>query len=375
MDLVQFRHRLHSMAELSGREINTSKLIHTSLVALKPDELLDNIGGHGLAAVFKGAEHGPAVLVRCELDALPIDEHIDLPHKSNAPGVAHKCGHDGHTAILMGLAQHLSQNRPTRGSAILLFQPAEETGEGAERVINDPEFAKLQADYSIALHNLPGYPLGQVIIKSGVFASASSGIVIELQGATSHAAEPHRGRSPALAVAELIQAISAAPQFYTALHESAKATIIHARVGHQAFGTSPGEGTVMATLRSYANDTMANLQQRVSSLAEGIAAAHGLNVAIRTTEVFPVTENDPTVVECITDAAAELGLPLLTPDVPFAWSEDFGHFAATCQGALFGLGSGENQPALHNPDYDFPDSLLPHGINMLRESVRRLLER
>jgi amidohydrolase len=371
---MQLRHRLHSEAELSGREENTSKLVHSVLESCQPDQLIDQIGGHGIAAVFAGREPGPNVLLRCELDALPINEDLDLPHKSQSVGTAHKCGHDGHMTIMTGVAQRLKDERPRRGSIVLLFQPAEETGEGAEWVINDPAFAKLKPDFAIALHNLPGYPLGQVIIRQGVFASASAGVIIELRGATSHAAEPHRGRSPALAVAELIQAISAAPQYFAALHESAKATIIHARVGQIAFGTSPGEGTVMTTLRAYANETMDNLQQRISALAEGIATAHQLTASVRTTEVFPVTENDETVARIIEQAAGELGLSVYRPEVPFAWSEDFGHFTTACPGALFGLGSGEDHPALHNPDYDFPDALIPHGVNMLWTTAHRLLE-
>jgi amidohydrolase len=375
VDWQQIRHRLHNAAELSGREGNTSRIVRSLLETFDPDQLLHGIGGHGLAAVFGDSAHGPRVLLRSELDALPIDESIDLPHKSATANVSHKCGHDGHMTMLAGVAHQLSQDRPKRGSVVLLFQPAEETGEGAERVLADPAFETIRPDFAIALHNLPGYPLGHVILRSGVFAAASSGLIAELKGATSHAAEPHRGRSPALAVAELIQAISAAPQYFTALYESAQATLIHARVGQVAFGTSPGEGTVMATLRSYSDTTMRSLRTRIMSLARDIAAAHQLEIAIRTTEVFPVTENDPDVAEIVQTAAEQLGLTVHRPEVPFAWSEDFGHFTAACPGALFGLGAGENHPALHNPDYDFPDELLPVGINTLSAAARRLLQR
>jgi len=146
-------------------------------------------------------------------------------------------------AIVAGLAERLHTHRPESGSVILLFQPAEETGEGADRVLSDSKFDQIQPDYVLALHNLPGYPLGQIIVREGVFASASSGLRIHLKGKTSHAAEPETGNSPALAVAQLIQVLSSIPQYYTSLHEPAQATVIHAKVGDVAFGTSPGEGS------------------------------------------------------------------------------------------------------------------------------------
>ena len=243
MKYVELRKQFHRLPELSGQEKNTSKTIVSFLEYCKPDKIVTGIGGYGIAAVFSGSRKGQRVMVRCELDALPIPETLDIPHRSEAMGVSHKCGHDGHMAIVAGLAERLHTHRPESGSVILLFQPAEETGEGADRVLSDSKFDQIQPDYVLALHNLPGYPLGQIIVREGVFASASSGLRIHLKGKTSHAAEPETGNSPALAVAQLIQVLSSIPQYYTSLHEPAQATVIHAKVGDVAFGTSPGEGS------------------------------------------------------------------------------------------------------------------------------------
>ncbi|MEA3297817.1 MAG: amidohydrolase [candidate division Zixibacteria bacterium] len=370
---LELRKQLHSQPELSGQEENTSQVIHTLIKSYKPDNIITGIGGFGIAAVFDGKQSGPKVMIRCELDALPIPETLDIPYRSEVRGVSHKCGHDGHMTIVAGLAEYLHANQPARGSVILLFQPAEETGEGAEKVINDVNFQHIQPDFVIALHNLPGYPLGQVVTRKGVFASASSGLRIHLQGKTSHAAEPEAGNSPALAVAQLIQVLSSIPQFHTSLHEPAQVTVIHARLGDVAFGTSPGEGDVMITLRSHSQDVIESLIEKAISIAKSSSDMFGLKVTIDSTELFPPTNNNADIVSLIEESASETGLSIHQRDIPFAWSEDFGHFTSKYKGALFGIGAGENHPALHHPDYDFPDDLIQPGINMFSEIITRLL--
>jgi metal-dependent amidase/aminoacylase/carboxypeptidase family protein len=271
--------------------------------------------------------------------------------------------------VLSGLASHLAGSRPARGAAILLFQPAEETGQGARRVLDDPRWSAVKVDMAFALHNLPGYPMGAIILREGVFASSSRGMIVKLVGATSHAAEPQNGCSPALAVAQIIEAISASAQFYTALEEAAQATIIHARVGQRAFGTSPGEGVVMATLRAHDDCVMQTLVESCTRSVRSIAAAHGLQVEVSWTEEFPVTENHPRCVEVVRRRARDLGLEVVAPPWPFAWSEDFGWFSGSSPIALVGLGAGEKTPALHNPDYDFPDELIAGAVRLLESIV------
>ena len=284
--LVALRRKLHGLAEASDGEKETAAFIRSFLEPHQPDQIISGIGGHGLAAIYRGKHEGPAVLFRCELDALPIPESIPLDYGSGRDGISHKCGHDGHMAVVSGLAPLLHERRPERGAVILMYQPAEETGQGARRVLDDPKYSGLAPDYVFALHNLPGYPLGRVILMEGTFASASTGLIVELKGATSHAAEPNRGRSPALAAAQLIQGFTAMPQECTALHEAALVTVIHARVGERAFGTTPGEGVVMATLRTHGPRTMEVLSRRCEDFARKVAATYGLECSIEWTEGF-----------------------------------------------------------------------------------------
>ena len=374
-ELINLRHKIHSIAEISGNENNTAGTIKSFLQTYSPDEIITGIGGHGLAAIFDSGKPGPRVLIRCELDALPIPETIEIKYGSGSPTASHKCGHDGHMAIVAGLAPWLKDKPLANGSVVLLFQPAEEIGKGAYRVLQDNKFKQLKPDYVFALHNLPGFPLGQVISREGFFAAASKGLKIFLNGETSHAAEPEEGKSPALAVAQLIQSLSAVPQYYTALHESSKVTIIHAEVGEIAFGTSPGKGQVMATLRSYSDDVMNRLVERCIKLAHDIARVYDLELEVEWDEEFPSTVNDPKSARLVEECATEFGLEIHRPEYAFPWSEDFGHFTSRYPGALFGLGSGENHPALHSPFYNFPDNLIDIGTRLFREIIIKVIGR
>ena len=172
-ELVKLRRTLHQQPELSGKEKHTAETLKAFLQRFQPDELIENLGGHGVAAVFNGKSDGPVVLFRCDLDALPIQEENSFDYRSEMPGIAHKCGHDGHMSIITGLAEAISMDRPEKGKVVLLYQPSEENGMGAERVINDPQYTKIQPDFVYALHNLPGFPKGSIVTNFPIFASAS----------------------------------------------------------------------------------------------------------------------------------------------------------------------------------------------------------
>ena len=278
--LVDLRRKLHRYPELSGSEKVTSGMISEFLKNLEPDEIIHDLGGMGLAARFKGNKKGPRVIVRAELDALPIQENSDLVHRSTVNGVSHKCGHDGHMAIVAGVAEKFSQKKPEKGELIVLFQPAEETGMGANEVINDEKFSSIEPDYIIALHNLPGFNKNEIILSKGVFSAASIGMIVELKGKTSHAAEPENGISPAAAVADILKELP-----LLAGKDDFKSftlvTIIHARIGEVAFGTSPGDAVVMATLRALDNDEMENLVIMAEALVLEKAHEGKLNILVK----------------------------------------------------------------------------------------------
>lgn len=370
--LIAFRKFLHKHPELSNNEFETIKKIKAFLLNYHPDEIIEGIGKTGIVAVYKGQEPGKTILIRGDIDALPIVELNPIEHASVFPGIAHQCGHDGHTAILCGLAMVLHQQPVKTGKVVLLFQPAEETGEGAARVLADEKFRSIQPDFVFALHNLPGISLNTIVVRKNHFASASKGMVIKIFGKTSHAANPELGISPALAVAEIIQALSVLSNTREGFNDFKLITLIHTRIGDIAFGTSPGYAEVMATLRSFRNDDMEILTHKTIALIENICNKYGLSEKIDFREEFPATVNNEACTELVKNVANENHLKVSESKDPFRWSEDFGHFTEKYPGAFFGIGSGKTHPALHNPDYDFPDRILRTGIQMFNGIIRKL---
>ncbi|MEM6570424.1 MAG: amidohydrolase [Planctomycetota bacterium] len=374
-DLSSLRRALHRRPEVSGDERETARTVLAQLEALAPDRTWTDLGGHGLAAAFDGPEPGPTCLVRAELDALPIDDAIPAGHRSDTPGVGHKCGHDGHMTILLGLAARIAAARPAAGRFIALFQPAEETGEGARAVAADPRFGELRPDWAFALHNLPGAPAGTVVVRDGTFNCASRGLVVRLTGATSHAAHPEDGASPAAAMCELVHELATLHEHpHVAGEGLALSTVVHARLGEVAFGTAPGEAVVMATLRAERDETMERLASLAAGRAETVAGAHGLAVEVSWRDVFDASVNDLEATERVRNAAQASGAPLVERDAPFRWSEDFGALGRTARSSMFGLGAGEEHPRLHAPDYDFPDGLIVPGIDVFERIVRATLD-
>jgi amidohydrolase len=367
--IIELRKTLHQHPEVSGQEENTARLIMEFFVEYSPDEVIENLGGHGIAFRYNGENPGPTSLIRCELDGLPIPEKSSEKHASIKDGVSHTCGHDGHMAIVAGVGMQLSRKKPSKGNVVLLFQPAEETGEGAEKVLASKNFSGIKPDYSFALHNLPGYPENQVVIKKGPFAAASKGMIVKLTGKTSHAAHPEAGNSPTEALCKMMVALERLPD---AMKKFTLITVIHAKLGEISFGTTPGEATLMATLRAYEDNVMEQLTTYAEKLIHHIANDYKLQVDISYTETFAATENHPEAHKIVKEAAKKLKLKTKNIRIPFRWSEDFGHFSKISKSTLFGLGAGKKQPQLHEPTYDFPDEILSTGINTFLEIINEI---
>ncbi|WP_279481425.1 amidohydrolase [Aureimonas sp. SK2] len=368
-EIVALRHRLHAHPEVSNEEAATARTVADFLRRFEPDEILTGLGGHGLAAVFHGADDGPTLLLRSELDALPIPEIGSWPHRSLRDGVGHLCGHDGHSAILALVAARLHRQRPARGRVILLFQPAEETGEGAARVIADPRYASLRPDYAFSLHNRPGLAFGEVALRQGPVNCASRGLRLALTGRTAHASTPWDGLSPMPAVIELLEALPKLGAGGPLDGDFRLATLTHARLGEAAFGIAPGYAEVWATLRTLQDEGMAALCAEAEALAQACACRHGLELSLGYEDVFRHSENHPEAVEILRQALNTEGVRH-EPGEPMHASEDFGRFADHARSAMFFLGAGLDHPRLHNPDYDFPDALIPIGAGVFERVIR-----
>ncbi len=368
---IHYRRQLHQQPELSGQETQTALQLQAWLAAYEPSQILKNIGGAGFCAIFDSQQMGPSLLFRAELDALPITENNTFDHASQKAGVSHKCGHDGHMSILLALAAQLHAQPPKRGKVILLFQPAEEIGAGAALVLAYERFKRLQPDYVYALHNLPGYPLGEVLLRDGAFAAASAGLVLELKGKTSHAGHPEQGINPAAALSELLQNLPKLPQ---SLGDAfGLITMVGCQLGERNFGISAGEGSLACTIRAFEQVHFEKLQQMALDLAKSTAQKHGLDWSFSWHEAFAAVENHPQCNQKVAAAAQKLGYAQQQVAEPFRWSEDFGLFTQKYPGSLFGLGAGEKCAALHHPDYDFPDALIEHGSKLFFEIIQEEL--
>ncbi|GET24962.1 amidohydrolase [Prolixibacter sp. NT017] len=371
-EIIELRHTLHQHPEVSNREKQTSARIRDFVQRYQPDKTID-ISHTGKAFVFEGKNPGPTVMFRAELDALPILEHTNVPYASQNSGVAHSCGHDGHMSMVAGLAPYIAENRPEKGRAVLLFQPAEEVEQGARDVVESPAFAEIEPDYVFALHNIPGIPKGKIILRRGTFSAASKGMIIRLTGKTSHAAEPENGISPVRSIEQIIRGLSEILEDKSAFADLALLTIVHIRMGEVTFGTTPGDAEVMVTLRAYENDDMQKMTGLAEQVVEKAAENEQLKFAISYVEDFPALVNNDQCVDLLEEAVRKNGFDHAYREQPFKWSEDFSYYTKKYKGGFFGLGSGPDQPQLHNPDFNFPDDILGNGMAIFQTLYEKLL--
>ncbi|PCI05193.1 MAG: peptidase M20 [Hyphomicrobiales bacterium] len=368
-ELIAWRHELHKHPELSGEEKETAQRVCEMLAPTKPDQLMKQLGGHGVAAVYDSGKPGLTVLFRCELDALPIQELGSIPHRSTVAGKSHLCGHDGHSAILLGLARQLANARPATGRVVLLFQPAEENGVGAAAVIADPRFVDIQPEFAFSLHNSPGTPIGVGVISSGPANCASRGISIRLTGSTAHAAKPESGRSPMRAVARLMPAMEDFGSGGTLEADFSMITVTHASMGAVSFGVAPAEAKILATLRTVADAKMAELCKKVEARVKSVAQEYDLDFDIEYDDVFLACTNDAKATQYLHSGLIQANLEHQPQEAPHRASEDFGRFGANASSAMLFLGAGTECPQVHTPEYDFPDELIGQGIVLFSETL------
>lgn len=364
-DLVEIRKYLHQHPELSGEEQETQKYLMELLAELNTDKT-EQIGGTGILVHFIGQAAGKNILFRGDMDALPIDEENDFDHKSQTKEVSHKCGHDGHSTIMLGLCRQFSDNRPQQGDVYVLFQPSEENGKGAQAVEDSGILQELDIDLVFALHNVPGYPLNWVVCREGSFTPGVTTLIASFKGHTSHAAEPWNGKNPAAAMSEYLLKALEYNMERKEQHEFVTVTPVYTEMGELAYGTSAGAGSVHLTVRADSNDRLQKALDGMRKHANELGEKYSLNISFEEQESFESNQNAPEAVSTIKAAAAELQLDYHDKDEPFRWGEDFGLFTNRIKGAMFGLGSGQDCKPLHHPAYDFPDDIIEPAIKMFK---------
>ena len=390
--ITQLRHTLHQHPELSMQETETMKILQ---VFLRENTSLEIHAGEGWFYALKkaspsfrsgGSNAGPMAF-RADMDALPIAESISLPYGSENEGISHKCGHDGHCAVLCGLALELDR-RETDRDVYLIFQPGEEIGAGAKRcaeLIREKGIAEIYA-----MHNLGGYAEGTLVYRRGLTQPASEGLRIRLTGRTSHASAPEKGNNPAGAIAAIVQYASGEAVFTghgtaaisvsaallprsnpkTAAATDAQhtpmrlCTITGIRLGDGDFGISPGEGEICMTLRAEIEDEMLAMEKSVLSHAAQAAETAGLKMTSSIHDYFPETRNHDACLDKVLEAARKNKIPAISMGELWRASEDFGHYLKICPGAMIYIGNGEDYPPLHTSEYDFNDRIIEPAVNL-----------
>ena len=361
----QIRRELHRHPELSGHEAQTARFIEDKLQAFHPTKVIRHVGGHGLLVEYFFSEDGPTLLFRADMDAVAVQESEDIPYYSQNPGVAHKCGHDGHTTILLRFAQMLSERPLPKGRVLLLFQPAEENGSGSKAVLDTKVLDYYKIDKAFALHNIPGYPASAVLCKEDSFTCAVVSVSITLTGKTSHAAEPQKGISPIPATLNIVDELLRWNNTDIQSDDYFLSTIVEIHVGEEAYGVSAGNSVIRATLRAKTDKLLHQHAQQLKELvATECKRSPDLQHEMEWLEPFSANENNPQSVGMIKNAALRNNLPYIELQTPFSWGEDFGLFTQQYKGAIFGLGSGENCAPLHSPQYDFPDEVIETGATL-----------
>jgi amidohydrolase len=375
-ELTAWRRHLHEHPELGFEELVTSAFVAEKLRAFGVDEVHTGVGRTGIVAVIHGSAGGRRIGLRADMDALPIQEETSLPWASKAAGRMHACGHDGHTAMLLGAARYLAETRNFAGTVYLIFQPAEEGGGGGRVMVGDGLFERFPAEQVFGLHNWPYAPTGSFAMCKGPAMASSDEFTIELVGTGCHAAWPHLGRDPVVAAAALVQSLQALVSREVDPVDNAVISVTRI-AGGEAYNIVPERVELWGTIRTFREETRARLVRRVAQVAEGVAAAHDLEGRVRMVEGYPATVNTPREALLGADAAAEIvGEAQVERDPPPCMgSEDFAFMLQHRPGSYIWMGTGADGPdrQLHSPHYDFNDEALPYGVSYWVRLVERLL--
>jgi hippurate hydrolase len=371
-EIARIRRDIHAHPELCFQEERTADVIAKALTDWGIP-VHRGLGKTGVVGIVKNGTSPRAVGLRADIDALPMTEHNHFPHASKHPGKMHACGHDGHTAMLLAAAKHLSRHRHFDGTVYLIFQPAEEGGGGAREMIKDGLFEKFPMEAVFGAHNWPGMPVGMVGVNPGAMMASSNGFRAVIRGKGSHAALPHLGVDPVLVACQMVMA------WQTILTRNKKpidpgvisATMIHTG---EAINVVPDSAEIRGTVRTFSIEVLDLIETRMREIATGLAATFGATCEFEFTRVYPPTVNHAAETEFVRRTLAQVvGEANVVPFEPTMGAEDFSFFLQEKPGCYFTFGNGDGTHRegghglgpcmLHNPSYDFNDELIPVGAS------------
>ena len=361
---VKLRHELHAHPELANQEVWTKAHLIKFLEDHSSLEIVDR--GRWFYAIYHAGADRKNIAFRADIDAIPQPEYLDLPYASKIPGVSHKCGHEGHAASLAGFALEIDQYGADH-NVFFLFQHAEETGDGAAEASVFIKENKI--DEIFGYHNMNDVAFKAIGVRDGIIFSPSSGLVIHMEGAPSHASMPETCRNPAFAIAQLVNSLEdlAASDQYKGM---ALCSVIQIAVGERAFGSNASRGDLLLTVRATYEDDLNSLLRKIEDRAHHLADRDGLELTFEYVDAFPETRNHTESNDKVRRAAENLSFDLVELKDPIRSSEDFGYYTKLAPGAFFLIGNGEDYPAVHTKEYDFRDELIAVASDMFRELLR-----
>ncbi|KAB1070652.1 M20 aminoacylase family protein [Methylobacterium planeticum] len=365
-EIAAWRHDLHAHPELLYDVERTAGFVADKLRDFGCDEVATGIGRTGVVGLIRGRGHASnrAIGLRADMDALPIQEVRDLPYRSTVPGKMHACGHDGHTAMLLGAAKYLAETRNFDGTAVMIFQPAEEGGGGGEAMVKDGLMERFGVESVYGLHNIPGMPLGRFAIRPGPIMASTDRFTITIRGRGGHAAIPQLAVDSVLVASHVIVALQTIVARSVDPLQSAVVSVCALEAG-EAFNVLPDSVTLRGTMRALSQAVRDAMRTRIDAIVGHVAAGFGASGTIDYSGSYPVTENHPAEAAFMADVAAGIvGETQVDRDVaPLMAAEDFSYMLAHRPGAYIFMGNGDSA-GLHHPDYDFNDAAAPYGASL-----------
>ena len=376
-DMTEWRRFLHAHPELAYEEVETAAFVAAKLREFGVDEIHEGIGRTGIVAVIHGREEGDGGIgLRCDMDALPIQEKTGAQYASTTPGKMHACGHDGHTTMLLGTARYLAETRNFKGKAYLIFQPAEEGHAGAMAMIKDELFERFPMQSVFGLHNWPMLPMGEFAMGTGPVMAAADQFDIELTGVGCHAAMPQIGRDPVTAGAQIVSAMQHLISRETNPLDSAVISITQFH-GGDAYNVVPETAKLVGTVRTYKKETQDRIEKRMAEVVSGICAAFGVTGELNYRRGYPATVNHANEAKIGIEVASRIVGEDRVGDSPepAMGAEDFAFMLEKKPGSyiFMGVGGAEDGKVLHSPYYDFNDEALPIGVSYFARLVETQL--
>jgi hippurate hydrolase len=371
-EIAGWRRDIHAHPELRFQERRTGTLVADKLRAFGCDEVVTGVGRTGVVGVIRGrgTGSGRAIGFRADMDALPIIEATGLGHASTNPGKMHACGHDGHTAMLLGAAQYLAETRNFDGTVVLIFQPAEEGGGGARAMIDDGLMDRWGIDEVYGMHNWPGLPVGQFAVRTGAQMAAADFFEIKVKGRGGHAALPHQAVDTTLAASHVVVAVQSIASRNLDPLATVVVSVCGLRSDSDTFNVIPDQVTLRGTVRYLDPPVQALVIDRLTRVARATADAYGAEAEVTYTKCVPPTINSPEAAERAADAAQAVAGGVIRDMDPVMPGEDFADMLTERPGAFLFIGNGDSAD-LHNPMYEFNDDAIPAGCSWIAEMAER----